>query len=275
MPTFGQIFLVIAAACVLAAGGFLSASRLKWERPWLLAGARICLAAGVLLTAAALLWHALARGDWMPITDNFDALLWLGMLLSLFVIYIQRMGGGAGRGGLGGVDRFIMPLVIVLLGAAAYFGTHDYQRYQPLVRDVWAWTHRVSAYAGAAAFAVAAAGGAVYVIMSRRLRRKAPISARLGSLERMERLTTLGVRCGFALLSMALITGLVKMIGDGERIGSAKLGLSLGAWVIYALVLHAPINPIFRGRRAALLSILGFVLIMGTVVAVQLGGGRH
>ena len=42
---------------------------------------------------------------------------------------------------------------------------------------------------------------------------------------------------------------------------------------MYAIVLHAPINPIFRGRRAAFLSMLGFALMIGTLIAVQFGSG--
>ena len=44
---------------------------------------------------------------------------------------------------------------------------------------------------------------------------------------------------------------------------------SLLAWLVYAIVMHAPINPRFRGRRAAILSIFGFLLVFGTLVAVQ------
>ena len=50
---------------------------------------------------------------------------------------------------------------------------------------------------------------------------------------------------------------------------SPKVWLAVGAWAVYAVVLHAPINPSFRGRRAALLSVVGFVLIVGVLVVVQ------
>jgi ABC-type transport system involved in cytochrome c biogenesis permease subunit len=47
-------------------------------------------------------------------------------------------------------------------------------------------------------------------------------------------------------------------------------------WVIYALVLHAPINPSFRGRKAAMLSILGFVVMVWALIAVQfMPSGGH
>ena len=53
-----------------------------------------------------------------------------------------------------------------------------------------------------------------------------------------------------------------------------KVLLALSVWLVYALVLHSPINPAFRGRRAAMLSILGFVLTIGVVVAVQFMGAK-
>jgi len=49
--------------------------------------------------------------------------------------------------------------------------------------------------------------------------------------------------------------------------------LAVVVWLVYAVVLHAPLNPSFRGRRVAVLSMVGFVLMLGTVVAVLLMRG--
>jgi ABC-type uncharacterized transport system permease subunit len=49
----------------------------------------------------------------------------------------------------------------------------------------------------------------------------------------------------------------------------AKLLLAFSAWVVYAIVLHSPINPSFRGRKTAILSVVGFLLMIGTIVAVE------
>jgi len=93
-------------------------------------------------------------------------------------------------------------------------------------------------------------------------------------------LTLESVTVGFALLTIGLVTGLVYILFNGHtRLGkdwlaSPKVLLTLGVWVVYALVLHSPINPSFRGRKAAMLSILGFVLMIGTLVAVQFMPGR-
>jgi ABC-type transport system involved in cytochrome c biogenesis permease subunit len=53
-----------------------------------------------------------------------------------------------------------------------------------------------------------------------------------------------------------------------------KVLLASIAWVVYALVLHSPINPSFRGRRAAVLSVVGFALMIGAFVAVQFMPGK-
>ena len=54
--------------------------------------------------------------------------------------------------------------------------------------------------------------------------------------------------------------------------------LAFSVWVVYAIVLHAPINPSFRGRKVAVLSIFGFLLMIGTLIAVNFvpaDGGSH
>jgi ABC-type uncharacterized transport system permease subunit len=83
----------------------------------------------------------------------------------------------------------------------------------------------------------------------------------------------MSVTLGFALLTVGMITGGIKMLADGSHTPIAKIVLAVMVWVVYAVVLHAPLNPSFRGRRVAVLSVVGFVLMLGTVVAVLLMPG--
>ena len=57
-----------------------------------------------------------------------------------------------------GLDWFLVPIVVLLLMPAAVFGKAKPHEYN--VANVWAWVHRVTAYGGAVAFAVAGAVGA-------------------------------------------------------------------------------------------------------------------
>jgi len=130
--------------------------------------------------------------------------------------------------------------------------------------------HLATAFGGAAAFAIAAAAGMMYLIANYRLRQKRALAGpNLGSLERLEHLTLTAVTLGFALLTVGAVTGFIKIKVDHVAAPTFKVVMSVAVWLVYALVLHSPFNPIFRGRRAAMLSILGFVLMIGLLVFVS------
>jgi ABC-type transport system involved in cytochrome c biogenesis permease subunit len=265
IPSAGQLTLLVAAIAMFALAEVFSLLRLWGGQERGRIPAKASLYWGITLGLCVLIWHSVRRGNWLPLQDNFDALLWLGLLLALFVAYTQRVHP------LRGLDSFIVPIVLLLLVAAAIFGREKPHEY---VGDAWSWAHRMTAYGGALAFAVAGAVGAMYLIADRRLRHKQTVN--LASLERLEHFTRVSVGLGFPLLTVGMITGLVRALDmhGGSDLGpqwyeSPKVWLAVAAWLVYALVLHAPMNPIFRGRRAALLSVVGLILMIGTLVAVQ------
>jgi ABC-type uncharacterized transport system permease subunit len=263
MPKYGQIILLLISVAFFAVGGMLSVLRLWRSGNAIRIAGKSCFYWGISTAAGVLGWHSITRGSWMPVGDNFDALIWLALLLALFVSYVQRTRP------LAALDWFIMPIIIIMLVLAAILGRTDYRTY---VGQTWMYVHHLTSYFGASAFAVAAASGAMYILAARNLRSKNSV-AYLGSLERLERLTMTAVTLGFALLTVGIITGAIEMIHKGLPTSPWKVALAGSVWVVYAGVLHAPINPVFRGRRAAVLSVLGFVLMIGTLIAVQLGAG--
>jgi ABC-type uncharacterized transport system permease subunit len=258
-PTAGQLALLVLSIALFAVGSGLSMSRMWREKNSLRVAAKACWYWGVLVGLGVLVWHSIDRRRWLPLEDNFDTLVWLGLLLALFVLYVQRTRP------LGGLDWFVMPIVILLLVCAGVFGRTKPHEYTV---STWSWAHRLSAYGGALAFAVAGAVGAMYLIVSKRLRAKTAVAGpNLGSLERLEHLTFVSVTLGFALFTIGLVTGLVEL--RHRETQPAKLLLAFSAWLVYAVVLHSPINPSFRGRKTAILSVIGFLLMVGTIVAVE------
>ncbi|MDB5295000.1 MAG: ccsA 3 [Phycisphaerales bacterium] len=272
----GQVLVVVLAAACFAAAAGLSLARLWWDRPPLRVAGKAVAYAGLLAGLGVLVWHSADRGTWLPLGDNFDTLVCLGVLLAGFVLYTQV------HRPLRGLDWFLFPVAAGLLAAAAVFGRAKPHEY---VDTAWSWAHRVTAYGGAVAFAVAGAGGLMYLVASRRLKtsKLAGPGTAFGSLERLEHLTLVAVVLGFALLTVGAVTGLAKIaaaphgdtqLGDRWYLSPKVLG-ALGVWVVYAIVLHAPLNPSFRGRRAAVLSVVGFVLMVGTLVATQFVPSRR
>ena len=259
-PTIAQIVLVAIAALLLLGGTFASSRRRK---PL----ATLLSLVGIALAVIAQVLHSLHRHDFVPLQDNFDALLWLAILLAATSLYLRQTPA------MGPIDWFATPMAVLLMAVAAVFGKarpHEY------TDTLWAWTHRLSAYLSPLAFALAAGAGVGYLMLRKRLRshRGAPLDTRFGSLERYERVNYLAVQIGFALLTVGLVSGLIRALGPDSKLGqhwwlSPKVILSFGTYAIYAVVLHSPINPTFRGPKTAVLSIAGFVLLLGTLVAVQ------
>ena len=262
MPTSGQLALLTLAVALLTVGLGTSYARRWRDDAWLRIGSKSALYWGTAAAVGVLCWHSIARRSWMPMTDNFDALVWLAVLLAGFTAYVQ------GTRPLAALDWFLMPVVILLLAGAAVLGRTDFR---PYVGKTWMTVHLLSSFGGAVAFGIAAASGAMYLWASVRLRRKQPVGPYLGSLERLEDLTMSAVTLGFALLSVGIVIGVVELVRMGHATSPAKIALAMSVWLVYAVVLHAPINPVFRGRRAALLSVVGFFLMIGAIVAAQFG----
>src|SRR5260221_11026348 len=129
MPTPGQLSLLIVSICLFSLGGVASFAQTRWNRASLRLVAKQSLYWGLLVALAVLVWHSATRGNWLPLEDNFDALIWLGILLTLFVLYVQRTKP------IVGIDWFLMPIVILLLVAAAVFWRHKNHDYD--VRAIW------------------------------------------------------------------------------------------------------------------------------------------
>ena len=273
IPTTGQIALLAVSMGWFLVGGLISVYRLRADAPHLSRAARLCFHGGVASAVAVLVWHSIDRRHWLPLEDNFDTFIWMALLLALLLMYVNRSRP------IGGLDWFVMPIVILLEVCAAVFGRSAPQTYSP---SAWNLVHRLTGFGGAVAFGVAAGTGAMYLLANRRLRAKlAPIGPRLGNLERLEHLTRVSVTLGFALLTIGLLTGLMRTLhGVSEHyrvtLAQPKVVLTFVAWLVYAVVLHSPMLPGLRGRRTAILSIVGFALMVGLLVAVMyMPGERH
>src|SRR4051812_3287886 len=109
-PNSPQLALLAGSIVFLLIGGAISvlrAGRAPSERRRI--AAKACFWSGISCALGVLIWHAIGRRGWLPLDDNFEALIWLSVMLGLFVMYVQR------RRPIGGLDWFIMPIVMLLL----------------------------------------------------------------------------------------------------------------------------------------------------------------
>ncbi|MGD1276125.1 MAG: cytochrome c biogenesis protein CcsA [Tepidisphaeraceae bacterium] len=267
-PHLGPMLLMLGAVALLLLSVVLSLFRLRRPTNTLRLAAKSSQYWAVGLGLAALIWHGLSHRSLLPSGDNFESLGAVGLLLVGFVLYVQ------GVRPIPALDLFLLPPAVLMLLCAVIFGRIKPNAYHP--ENLWAWMHPLCSYGGALAFAIAAAGGCMYLILAARLRKKSPPGGPdLGSLERLERVNHSAAALGFALLTLGMVTGLMIIHrGAPTRLGphwlaSPKVLLAFSVWIVYALALHTPISPALRGRKSAMLSILGFALMFGTIIAVQ------
>jgi ABC-type transport system involved in cytochrome c biogenesis permease subunit len=76
---------------------------------------------------------------------------------------------------------------------------------------------------------------------------------------------------GWPLLTIAIISGSIwseKAMGN-YWIWDRKQTWSLIIWFIYAALLHGRITIGWRGKRAAILSIIGFIVVLFTFLGMK------
>lgn len=273
-----QIVMLVAAALAYVAGGVAAALELLGKRAPRMART-VCLGLGVVISAVVLIWHTAEvvkqTGDWQPLQDNLSALLTLSVVLAGLVTYVQY------RRPIPWLEWLAMPVVLMLLLMAGHFGTTSPHPYLP---TAYSLVHRVAIFGGTLAFLVAGAMGGMYLLADRNLRHKpkwgeakqAPGHPWMfSSLERLEHLTYSAVTWGFALFTIGVVTGVAWATHGKSRLGpqwylAPKVLLAVAAWLVFAVVMHTPIAPRLRGRKDAVLSIVGLFLTLAALLAALL-----
>lgn len=180
---------------------------------------------------------------------------------------------------LGLLGSFIMPVAFVLMFAASAL-SRDIRPLSPALQSNWFGVHAVLAFLGNAAFALAFGIGVMYLVQEHYVKSKrlGGLFERLPSLQSLDWMNYRLITIGFPLLTLAIITGAfwAESAWGSYWSWDPRQVWSLVTWLIYALILHARLLAGWRGRRAAALSILGFLTIIVAFFGLKLlGKGLH
>ncbi len=227
-----------------------------------------------LLTAAAVLhalheamrWQSQGAGPFAGIRESLSTLALLVVTAFLAV--------GRARPRVEVVGAFVAPLtLLMLLASRAPAGRPGGHLGGALVA-----LHVGSVLVGTAAFTVAAAMALAYLIQERQVKRK-----RLGGvfqrLPPLDVLDDLGYRCvavGLPALTLGIVTGLfvgAREAGAGSPLASWQQYVGMGAWVLFAGVLVLRLAAGWRGRRAAIGTILGYASALLVLAGYYLRAG--
>lgn len=214
-----------------------------------------------------------AQGGHIPVTSMHEAASFFSWCILLLFFYHEY------RYRLGMLGSFIMPIVFLLMVSSSVF-PRDIRALSPVLQSYWFGIHVIFAFLGDAAFAMACGIGIMYLLQERYVKSKhlSGLFRKLPSLQVLDEINYHLITIGFPLLTLAMITGVIwanAAWGTYWR-WDPKEVWSLITWLVYALLLHMRLTVGWRGRKAALLSIIGFAVVIFAFFGVSLIlKGRH
>ncbi len=169
----------------------------------------------------------------------------------------------------------MVTLIVVL---ATLVSGESYQTTK-IFKNFWLISHVLAIFLGEAVFTLAAGLGVLYLIQENTIKTKKHrfFFKRLPSLDLLDSSGYACIVVGFSMLTLGLITGLVYAQSYWGRFWSwdPKEVWTAITWIFYAVLLHERLTVGWRGRRSAIMAIIGFGVLLFTFLGVNLLLGGH
>ncbi len=218
--------------------------------------------AGLISHSAALIARTVESGH-APFTNMYESLSFLAWSCVLAFILIDL------RFKIPKVGPYIMLIAVGIMAlASSPLMPKEATPLVPALQSYWLWLHVSVTLVGEAFFAVAFITSLMYL--------------RATNEERRTRLDSISYRCvavGFPLFTLGgLVFGMVwaQKAWGSYWTWDPKEVWSLITWVVFALYLHTRILMGWKGKRSAIIAILGFLAALFTYFGVNyLLAGLH
>ncbi len=234
--------------------------------PKALLWSRNSIKAGFVFHLLAFLWRCF-QAQTLAVSNLHESLSFFALLLALAFLLVSR------KNPVPTLGTFTSPLLIIFT-LWALVTPHTITPQPPILKSFWLPLHVLLSFAGNA-FLTLGCGGAVMYLLQERLIKKKKIKGifrKLPALQRLDELNYLCLRLGFPLLTLGIISGSVwaSYAWGAHWSWDPKETWSLITWLLFAALLHGRMNSGWRGRKASLLTIVGFAAIMFTFLGVNL-----
>ena len=212
----------------------------------------------------------------VPLSNFYESLIFFSWtIVLLYLVFEWRIKNKS-------LGTFVVPVVFIAM-AFASLSPNINNRIQPLIpalQSNWLTSHVMTCFMGYAAFAIAFGLGCMYIIKSLDRRSSSRSGSFLGllpDLDTIDELIYQSIALGFIFLSLGIITGSVwaHYAWGSYWSWDPKETWSLITWLVYAALLHARLVRGWRGKRIALMSIVGFACVLFTYLGVNYLPGLH
>ncbi len=255
------------------------------------------IAVGVVLhtIAIAIRWRASGHVPFANMYEYANIMAWMAVVSFLIILWRYD------RPILG---LYVSPLVVALIVSASLLPNDVTKQLVPALQSYWLPIHVVLAALGEGAFLVATAVCVMYLILARRREARAGVAVRAAggrksergtaapvagpgaalaveggiSLETLDEINYKALSIGYPLFTVgALFAGAIwayEAWGSFWSWDPKEVG-ALVIWLFYTLFLHARFNRGWRGKKAAWMSVVGFVMILLSFFGNIFLGGQH
>jgi cytochrome c-type biogenesis protein CcsB len=263
---FNGVLLVSFVACAVYLVFFFS------QKEYLRKIARIIfLTSGILQTLYILSRYLIA--GYTPITSQHEAVTFFAWSVTWAYLSFHW------RYSMRNFGTFVSILVLIMLIIAASV-SRSFNPLSPALQSLWLPVHAGVSVMAYGFLALAFCGGIMYLLQERELKSKrfGFFFSRLPSLESLDQLGSHCLTAGFVLLTLGIITGSIwaRQAWGTYWHWDPKETWSLITWFLYAAQIHQRFTAGWRGKRAAVMAIIGFLAVLFTLWGVTfLLGGVH
>jgi len=233
-------------------------------------GTWICIVAAVVSTAAiGVRWaesYKMGIGR-IPVTNLYESLVFFAWSVNLFYLFVEWKYRNRTFG------AFVMPIAFLTM-LFAFTNESSIQPLVPALQSYWLHAHVITCFVGYAAFAVSAGVAVMYLIKARKEEAKITggVIGLFPASKMLDELVYKAIIWGFPFLTAGIITGAAwaNYAWGTNWPGDPKETWSRIVWLVYAAFLHARITRGWHGKRAAILSIAGFLATIMCYLGVNL-----
>ena len=174
------------------------------------------------------------------------------------------------------IGAFVMPFALLAMAWGQLYLPTDINPLMPALQSNWLTYHVLTCFLGYAAFAVACGVSIMYLIKANSEEKGTDAAGGFLSVfpptKVLDELNYKAIMVGFPLLTLGIITGAAWANYAWGTYWSwdPKETWSLIVWFIYAAFLHARFTKGWVGKRAAWLSIIGFLATLFCYLGVNL-----
>ena len=188
-----------------------------------------------------------------PINNLYESLSMCAFLLTVIFLFVYW------RYKLESLSVFIFPLVFVM-ALVATMGNPVSAWSSPVVRNTWLTIHIVFVLLGYAALLIMAVSSVLYLFQERELKSKKPrkFYYRLPPLGTLDDLISKSMAFGFVFITLAVIAGSTWGFIELQTrwISEPKIAVSFFTWGTYLVMVFLRVTAGWRGRKAAVMSMV-------------------